>query len=163
MHRKRDATSRKVSTLTSWFHHTCVIHLPCFNKSISISRSWKNEQEKPLFGSEPDFRSALARAFFWEYIRVMPLVTLQSVCVVSQPIVFRFLLGFFAQPQQVSFRSACLLAALLVFINIVQALCGPHIVYDRSYIIYRLDNAAKGLIYKKVSRQSKLAEHSVKF
>ena len=113
-------------------------------------RTWNAELEKPTFKSGPGFRTALVRAFAWDYIRVLPLVTLENVCMAVQPIVVRFLLGFFAQPQQVSFQGACLLAALLVLLNVTQSFCGPHIVYSICQIVYKVDNSSKGLLYKKV-------------
>ena len=69
---------------------------------------------------------------------------------IAQPIVFGLLLGYFAQPQQVSFRDACLLAAILVFLNFVQSLLGPHIAAVQSYCAQTWNVAIKGLIYKKV-------------
>ena len=40
-------------------------------------RAWENEKEKPIFGKQPSFRMAIARAFGWDYIKCSPLVFIE--------------------------------------------------------------------------------------
>ena len=39
-----------------------------------MRRAWEKERSKQRDGKEPGFRTALARAFGWDYLRCVPLV-----------------------------------------------------------------------------------------
>ena len=88
-------------------------------------------------------------------------VEFQDVVCILQPIVFRFLLAYFAQPQQVSFRGACILVAVLVSLNICNAFIGPQIVFRFIKCGMTWQSATCGLLYKKMTRLSHAARASL--
>lgn len=90
------------------------------------------------------------------------LTSFQDVASILQPIVFRFLLGYFAQPQLVSFRTACVLFVLLAAINLCNAFVGPQIVHSFVKCGMMWQSSSCGLIYKKTLRLSNAARASLK-
>ena len=87
---------------------------------------------------------------------------MQGTACIVQPIVFRFLLGYFAQPQLVSFRTACCLVVLLAALNLCNALVGPQMVFRFIKCGMAWQSSTCGLVYKKMLRLSNAARASLK-
>ena len=77
--------------------------------------------------------------------------SLQDLVCLCQPVIFRYLMGYFASPRLVSPGVACLLALCLAITNTTLAFVGPQIVFRYVKFGMAWQSATCGVVYKKVS------------
>ena len=77
--------------------------------------------------------------------------SLQDLVCLCQPVIFRYLMGYFASPRLVSPGVACLLALCLALTNTTLAFVGPQIVFRYVKFGMAWQSATCGVVYKKVS------------
>ena len=63
---------------------------------------------------------------------------------------FRYLMGYYADPREISTGVACLLALCLALTNITLAVVGPQIVFRYVKFGMTWQSATCGMVYKKV-------------